>query len=146
MTLTFNRLGRAAWWISKGKPYVATNPDRVCPTDQPTIWVDCASLYTCLHEAVGRWPDKVLGKPDPSMLTGILARHNLKPHELGMVGDRTYTDVAMAQCAGALGVLVLTGETTLEEGKKYSPPPDLIIPSIKELGEMLREAKSGGSQ
>src|ERR1041384_7830917 len=35
-TLTYARLCRAAWWIQQGKPYVATNPDRVCPTDQPT--------------------------------------------------------------------------------------------------------------
>jgi len=31
--LTFPRLCRAAYWISKGKPYIATHPDRVCPTD-----------------------------------------------------------------------------------------------------------------
>ena len=40
-TLTYDRLCRAAWWISRGKPYFATNPDRVCPTDQPTVLVDC---------------------------------------------------------------------------------------------------------
>ena len=142
MTLEFSRVGRAAWWIQKGKPYVATNPDRVCPTDQPTIWVDCAAICAMLKEATGRNPDKVLGKPDPSMLRGILQRHGLKPNELAMVGDRTYTDVAMGQRSGAVSVLVLTGESTLEEGEKYSPPPDFILPSIKELGEMLAVAKS----
>ena len=40
-TLTYSRLCRAAWWISQGKYYVATNPDRVCPTDKPTVLVDC---------------------------------------------------------------------------------------------------------
>ena len=141
MTLTFSRLCRAAWWIRQGKPFIATNPDRVCPTDQPTVWVDCGSLCACLQAATGRAPDAVLGKPHPSMLRGILARHSLKPHELAMVGDRTYTDMAMAHSAGALGVLVLTGETSLEEAQKYFPPPDLILPSIKELGAKLREAK-----
>ena len=34
MTLVYNRLCRAAWWISQGIPYIATNPDRVCPTDK----------------------------------------------------------------------------------------------------------------
>ncbi|MDB6023778.1 MAG: putative sugar phosphatase of the superfamily [Verrucomicrobiales bacterium] len=141
MTLEFSRVGRAAWWIQKGKPYVATNPDRVCPTDQPTIWVDCAAICAMLEQATGRNPDKILGKPDPSMLRGILQRHGLKPSELAMIGDRTYTDVAMGQRSGAVSVLVLTGECTLEDGQKYSPPPDFILPSIKELGEMLRDAK-----
>src|SRR5215475_7755396 len=42
-TLSYARLCRAAWWISRGKPYFATNPDRVYPTDQPTVLVDCGS-------------------------------------------------------------------------------------------------------
>ena len=43
MTLRYERLCRAAWWIKQGVPYIATNPDRVCPTDQPTVLVDCGS-------------------------------------------------------------------------------------------------------
>ena len=140
-TLTFSRLCRAAYWIKKGKPFIATNPDRVCPTDQPTVLVDCGSLCTCLEAATGVAPTKVLGKPDPRMLSGILDRHSLKPNELAMVGDRTYTDMAMAYRAGAIGVLVLTGETNRAEAEIYSPAPDLILPSLKEFGIKLREAK-----
>ena len=40
MTLTYPRLCRAAWWASQGIPYIATNPDRVCPTDQPVVRLD----------------------------------------------------------------------------------------------------------
>lgn len=141
MTLAFARVGRAAWWIKKGKPYVATNPDFVCPTDQPTIWVDCGAICACLQAATGRKPDIVLGKPHPSMLTGILNRHSLKPHELGMVGDRTYTDMAMAHCSGAVGILVLTGETTREDASRYQPAPDFVLASVKELGEMLSDTR-----
>ena len=142
MELTYARLCRAAWWIQQGKPYIATNPDRVCPTDEPNILVDCGSICACLTTATGRQPDAVMGKPDPAMLRGILARHALKPSQLAMVGDRLYTDVAMAQRAGALGVLVLTGEATADDAQKFSPPPDLVMPSIKEFAQELRKAKS----
>ena len=37
--LTYARLCRTAYWIGQGKPFVATHPDRVCPTDQPTVLV-----------------------------------------------------------------------------------------------------------
>ena len=141
MTLTFSRLGRAAWWIQNGKPYVATNPDFICPTDQQTVWVDCGSICAGLKAATGRSPDKVLGKPDPAMLRGILERHELRPAELAMVGDRTYTDIVMAQRAGAFSVLVLTGETNREDANKFSPAPDLIVQSLKEFGEKLLAAK-----
>jgi len=139
--LTFSRLCRAAYWISKSKPFVATHPDRVCPTDQPTVLVDCGALCAALEQAAGRAPDAVLGKPDPCMLRGILSRHALAPEQLAMVGDRLYTDMAMAHRAGALGVLVLTGETTAAAGANHSPTPDLVVSGLAEFGERLRRAR-----
>src|SRR5882762_5280611 len=132
-TLTYARLCRAAWWISRGKPYVATNTDRVCPTDQPTVPVDCGSICACLQTATGRSPEAVLGKPDPRMIRGILHRHSLQAHQLAMIGDRLYTDMAMARRAGALGVLVLTGETTAAQALQHSPAPDLVVASLAEF-------------
>ena len=143
--LTYPRLCRAAYWISQGKPFIATHPDRICPTDQPTVLVDCGAMCAALKEATGRAPDVVLGKPDPCMLRGILHRHALKPAQLAMVGDRLYTDMAMAERAGALGVLVLTGETTAAAAGKHSPPPDLVVSGLAELGERLRAARREGS-
>ena len=140
MTLTYARLCRAAWWISQGLPYVATNPDRVCPTNEQTVLVDCGSICQCLEHATGRRPDITLGKPDPNMLLGILHQRHLQPDQLTMVGDRIYTDIEMARRAGALGVLVLSGETTLEVAEAAPHRPDLILPSVKELGERLAEA------
>ena len=140
MTLQYDRLCRAAWWVKQGLPYIATNPDRVCPTDLPTVLVDCGSICACIEHATGRRPDITLGKPDPNMLSGILARHGLQPDQIAMVGDRIYTDVQMAHNAGAMGVLVLSGETTLEVADKAVPQPHITADSIEVLGELLREA------
>src|SRR5262249_47812906 len=119
-----------------------TNPDRVCPTDQPTVLVDCGALCAALQSATGRAPDAVLGKPDPAMLEGILRRHLLEPRSLAMVGDRLYTDMAMAHRVGALGVLVLTGETTAAQAADHSPAPDLVVSGLAELSEMLSSART----
>lgn len=144
-TLTYPRLCRAAWWIKQRKPYFATNPDRVCPTDQPTVLVDCGSITAAVQTATGRAPEAVLGKPDPAMLAGILQRHRIRAENLAMVGDRLYTDMAMAHRAGALGVLVLTGEATAAEAATYRPRPDLILPSLAEFGELLLAYSSATS-
>ena len=152
-TLVYPRLCRAAWWASQGIPYVATNPDRVCPTDQRVVLVDCGSLQRCIEHATGRKPDIVLGKPDPTMLFGIMDRHGIKPEEIAMIGDRIYTDTAMAHNAGAVGVLVLSGETTLETAEKVAEdartnpnpefyPPDVIVRDIAELGKLILAAKA----
>ena len=140
-TLEYNRLCRAAWWVAEGLPYIATNPDRVCPTDQPTVLVDCGSICKCIEHATSRKPDIVLGKPDPNMLSGVRDRYGVEAEEVAMVGDRIYTDVQMAFNAGAFGVLVLSGETTLEIEAEAPRKPDLTAASIAVLGELLRKSR-----
>ena len=140
-TLSYARLCRAAWWIQQGLPYIATNPDRVCPTDQPTVLVDCGSICKCLEHATSRQPDITLGKPDPNMLSGIMQRYGLRADEIAMVGDRIYTDVQMAFNAGAFGVLVLSGETTLDIVAEAPRKPDLTADSIAVLGDLLENSK-----
>ena len=140
-TLTYPRLCRAAWWASQGVPYIATNPDRVCPTDQPVVLVDCGSLCECITYATGRKPDIVIGKPNPDMLRGIMERYGLRADEIAMCGDRIYTDVAMARNAGALGVLVLSGETTLETAINSDPQPPITADTVDTFADLLIEAR-----
>ncbi len=141
-SLTYSRLCRAAWWISQGLLYIATNPDKVCPTDQSVVLVDCGSICASLEYATGKAPDLVIGKPDPRMLDGILQRYNLQPSQIAMVGDRIYTDIRMAHEAGALGVLVLSGETTLEIAEQSDLTPDIIVDDLEEFGKLIVEAYS----
>lgn len=144
--LIYPRLCKAAWWVKQGKPFIATHPDRICPTDQPTLLVDCGAVCACIESATAQSPQAVLGKPDPWMLRGILDRHGLQPQELAMVGDRLYTDMVMARRAGALSVLVLTGEATVSDTLHLHEPPDVIIPSLRELGELLAKTREQAGQ
>lgn len=141
MTLQYSRLCRCAWWISKGLPYIATNPDWVCPTDLETILVDCGSICKCLEGATGRTPDVFIGKPNPDILYGVLGSKGVKPSEAAMVGDRIYTDVKTGINAGALGVLVLSGETTMDIVRTSDVKPSLICRDIEEFGNLLEEAR-----
>ncbi|MDB5296898.1 MAG: haloacid dehalogenase superfamily enzyme subfamily [Phycisphaerales bacterium] len=142
-SLDYPRLCRAAYWISRGKPYVATNGDLVCPTDLPTVLPDCGSVCRLLAAATGREPDAVLGKPAPAMLGGVMRRHGLRPEEVAVVGDRLYTDIAMARAAGVVGVLVLTGEATRDQAASASIRPDLIVEDVGELAQLLAESRKG---
>ncbi|MBL9113468.1 MAG: HAD-IIA family hydrolase [Verrucomicrobiaceae bacterium] len=138
MSLTFASLCRAAYWIKQGKPFFATHPDFVCPTDQPTVIVDCGSICAALTAATGVRPIAVPGKPDPRMLLGLASRHSLSPHEMAMVGDRIYTDIEMARRAGALGILVLTGEATQRDVDAASNQPDIVVNDLESLGQLLQ--------
>jgi HAD superfamily hydrolase (TIGR01450 family) len=140
-TLVYPRLCRAAWWIKEGLPYIATNPDRVCPTDQPTILVDCGSIISCLAYATGREPDVVIGKPNPRMLYCIMEKKNLKADEVAMIGDRIYTDVKTALNAKGVGVLVLSGETTMDIVRHSEEKPTLIATDLAEFESWMAEAR-----
>ncbi len=140
-TLTYDRLCRAAYWIARGLPFVATHPDLVCPTDEATVLVDCGSICAALAAATGRRP-VVLGKPDPGILLDICRGLGLEPAEVAMAGDRIYTDMAMARKAGVFSVLVLSGEATAEDAAALSPSPDLVVPHVGEFGAWLERARA----
>ncbi len=140
--LTFDRLCRAAYWIQRGKLFVATNPDFTCPTDEPTLLVDCGSICAALTKATGREPDHVFGKPRPEMIEGLLQRLDLAPAQVAMVGDRLYTDMQMAKDTGLLGVLVLTGETTRQAAEQDRSMFDFLAPDLGELARQLRAARN----
>jgi len=139
-SLVYARLCRAAWWITKGILYLATNPDKVCPTDESIVLVDCGSICSCLGNATGKAPDIVIGKPDPRMLDGILQNNRLLPAQIAMVGDRINTDLRMAQDAKTLGVLVLSGETNIEIAEKSDLIPDIVVGDLADFGQLLVDA------
>ena len=63
--LTFQKLEDACILLGQGVPYVATNPDWVCPTAYGFV-PDCGSVCDMLWRATSRRPI-VIGKPEPLM-------------------------------------------------------------------------------
>lgn len=130
--LDYERLCRASWLISRGIPGFATHPDPFCPTDQPTLLVDCGAITACIERATGK-KLKVLGKPDPGMLIAGAARRGATAAESLMAGDRLATDVAVARNAGALACHITPG-------CDYTAIPEALRPdfSCRDLGELQK--------
>jgi NagD protein len=137
--LTYDRLARTAYWIARKLPYIATHPDRVCPTDRPIVLPDCGAICALLESATGRWPDAIPGKPSPTMLQTIIRDQNVSADETAMVGDRLYTDICMARDAGALAILTLTGEAKSAdvEAAPANQRPDLVVANLDELSRLF---------
>ena len=53
------------------------------------------------------------------------------------MGDRLYTDIAVAQNAGAGSVLVLSGETDQAMVDAAERKPDYVLDSVKDLLDIL---------
>ena len=116
-------------------PYIATNPDLVCPTEFGFV-PDCGSVCGMIRTATGRSP-RVIGKPEPLMPQMAMERFGLSPEETAVVGDRIYTDVKSGLNAGCAGVLVMSGETTPEILAASADRPDLVLRDAGEIWEVL---------
>ena len=78
------------------------------------------------------------------MVTALCERMGLPAADIAYVGDRLYTDVAMARRSGMLAVLVLSGETTLADLDGTPEPPDLVVGGLDELAGLVSAARKAG--
>ncbi|MEE8575862.1 MAG: HAD-IIA family hydrolase [candidate division Zixibacteria bacterium] len=129
--LTYAKLRAAALALQDEKmQFIATHRDKVCPTEDGPI-PDIGAILALLETATGRRPDKVFGKPDKAMLDNVLCRYT--PGQIAVIGDRLYTDMALAENAKVDFVLVLSGESSRGDIEKQGRQPSLIINSIADL-------------
>jgi HAD superfamily hydrolase (TIGR01457 family) len=134
-TLDYAKLETACLLLREGLPYVATNPDKVCPTDYGYI-PDCGSMAALLATATGRTPT-VIGKPSAIMIEMALGKICGTPDTTAMVGDRLYTDMRMARDGGITGVLVLSGEATRSDVDVSEIQPEYVLESVREIQAAL---------
>ena len=117
-------------------PYIATNPDYVCPTEFGSV-PDCGSVCDMIYNATGKRP-VVIGKPSPLMPLLAMTRLGYQKEETAVVGDRIYTDVKSGLNAGITGILVLSGETTTEILAKSEDKPHLVLQDASAIVTALK--------
>ena len=135
--LTFQK----RWDISRllrtrDSPYIATNPDYVCPTEFGSV-PDCGSVCDMIYNATKKRPLGI-GKPEALMPKLAMEKVGVKPEETAVIGDRIYTDVKSGLNAGALAVLVMSGETTYEILEASEDKPHLVLKDVSEITEALK--------
>lgn len=133
--VNYDKLEIATLLVLKGVPLIGTNPDRTLPT--PDGLVPGAGSIIAAIQAATDIKAKIIGKPQPIMFQQALRGMNLMPNEVIVVGDRLGTDIAGGQAAGCQTALVLSGVTTKEMAKAWSPSPDFVSEDLSELIEML---------
>lgn len=135
-TLTYEKLHAAHDLILERVPYIATNPDYVCPLEGGKTMPDCGSMINLLKTSTGKEP-QVIGKPNTLMIDYVASKLGIKKEEIAMIGDRLYTDIQTAINADITSILVLSGETDKKMLEEASQNPDYVFASIKELEEKL---------
>jgi HAD superfamily hydrolase (TIGR01450 family) len=137
--LTFQKLHDVSYLLLTRPelPYIATNPDLVCPTEFGSV-PDCGSVCIGIKNATGKEPI-VIGKPSPLMPQLAMERLGITKEQSCVVGDRIYTDVKSGLNAGITGILVLSGETTLEILNASEDKPHMVLQDASEILAALKE-------
>lgn len=117
--------------LSRNVPYIATNPDFVCPTEFGSV-PDCGSVCEMIFNATGKRPI-VIGKPSELMPKLAMEKFGINPKNTAVIGDRIYTDIKSGINAGAISVLVLSGETTYDILNSSNEKPDFVLEDAGEL-------------
>lgn len=131
--LTYEKLRRAAVLLNRtpAPDYVATHGDNCCPSEEGPI-PDVGGMINLMRTTNGQEPSHVFGKPSPSLLAPVLK--HFKPEQVAVVGDRLYTDKAMADTAGIDFVCVLSGETTRATLADYrGTAPSVVVETLGAL-------------
>ncbi len=136
--LTYKKLETAVRLLRRGAVFIAANPDWVCPMPQNEVLPDCGSICALLTASTGVKPFYI-GKPNRSMLDSVSKITGVPNEYICAVGDRLYTDIAVAVNAGSVSVLVMSGETDEEILEKSETKPDYVLKDVKELDEILAE-------
>lgn len=135
-TLDYAKMTRVCDLVRAGFPYIATHPDFNCPTETGFA-PDIGAIMAFIEASAGRRPDVILGKPYRGIVDEALCATGLEPHELAMVGDRVYTDIATGVNFGMTSILVLTGEARMEDLAKSDVQPHLIFERLSSMVEYL---------
>jgi HAD superfamily hydrolase (TIGR01457 family) len=137
--LTFQKLHDVSYLLLTRPelPYIATNPDLVCPTEFGSV-PDCGSVCIGIKNATGREPI-VIGKPSPLMPQLAMEKLGIAKEETCVVGDRIYTDVKSGLNAGITGILVLSGETTREILEASEDKPHLVLENAGQILDALKQ-------
>jgi len=135
-SLTYQKLMKACTYIRNGALFLATHLDINCPTENGMI-PDCGAFCAAITLSTGASPI-YLGKPFPPTVEMILSKTGCHRDEIAFIGDRIYTDVAAGVNNGSIGILVLSGETRLEDLHVAKIKPHAVYQT---LGDILPDIK-----
>lgn len=135
-TVTYEKLWIACDLIRDGVEYISTHPDINCPLEGGKYMPDAGAMIEFIYASTGKRP-YIIGKPNPEVINSICKKYKFKKDDLAIVGDRLYTDIKSGINSSISSILVLSGETTLDDYEKSNIKADYIYDSVKEIYKEL---------
>jgi len=140
-TLDYRKLNTAYQALMRGAKFFATNADKMCPMPSidgtPAGIPDAGGTIAALEHMTGRKLELLAGKPSTLTMQVAMAKANVAPERMMMVGDRLETDIFMGQQAGMVTAVTLTGVATRADVARMERQPDFVINNLGEIPELI---------
>ncbi len=139
-TLNYEKLAIACDLVRRGVEFIATHPDKNCPTESGFI-PDCGAMIEFIWASTGKRPH-IIGKPNRDIIEAVFSKKNYFPSQMAIIGDRLYTDIVTGRNAGIASILVLSGETKLGDICTAEVVPNYIFADLGALAKQLSTEES----
>jgi len=137
--ITYSHMNTAFRNLMEGAELIALERDRYW-MDRDGLSLSAGPFVAALEFATGK-KAVLMGKPSRDFFELALNDMGLGREQVVMIGDDIQTDVGGAQDAGIRGILVRTGKYREELVRRSAIRPDLTIPSISHIHEILAAAE-----
>lgn len=137
--LTYDKLATASLAVRAGARFIATNPDRVLPTEQGLL-PGARAIYSVIQVATDTMPT-VIGKPEPAMLELALSMLATQARDTAIIGDSLETDIRGGRTLGLKTVLLMSGVTSAQHLQQSELQPDLVYRDIAALHADWRDSE-----
>lgn len=135
-TITYQKLWQLCDYVRAGLPYIATHPDLNCPTETG-YKPDIGAMIAFVKASTGREPDEIVGKPNHLIVDAVSQKYGVPLGKIAVVGDRLYTDILLGHNSGITSILVLSGETRMEDLAGSAIQPSFVFANLGALASHL---------
>lgn len=135
--VNYDILSKACNYILSGVEFIATNPDKLIPTENgmnPSNGAQVKFLEYCTDVI-----PTIIGKPSNIIMDLAIKKFNYDKSEIAMVGDNYETDILSGINSNIDTIHVQTGVTSKEQIEKKSIQPTYTLKNLKELLENISD-------
>lgn len=131
--VTYDKLSIACQAILNGAKFIATNPDKLIPTEKGMFPSNGAQVKF-LEYATSIEPI-IIGKPNNIIMNVAIEKFDYNLEDIVMIGDNYDTDIMSGANIGIDTIHVQTGVTSKEELKTKAIQPTYTVENLKNLFE-----------
>ncbi len=134
----YKKLTGAVLSIRAGAHFITVNRDALLPVAGGFL-PGCGTMAAAIEAGTAVTPE-VVGKPEPLLLQEAMRMLGSRPEETVMIGDSLAVDIQGGKAAGTHTLLLLSGNTSLEDVANSSIKPDYIYQDVAALLEDLKSS------